>query len=689
MRPKIRYILALCIAFSIVFVSTACKKDDVANNNKAQASENQVLWSKDVDEPTQQFRNIYQKARELQKQKKYQEAFDLYSVLDENYKLLYDLVLLNRADVAKQIPNEASVIKDLKELILKYPNSPVVDLATYSLGQAYVRIKDDENAIKYFEQVVTKYPKSKYAIAANYYLGELYAKTPNAKQKVISHFELYLKEAPDGKFAVNCADAIDKLKASDLNEEDKQLLGIAYYNGGSYNKAIKYLSESYNDKTWYALGKSYQLAGQKQKAIDTFSKAINSFSGLCPDEVDNAIKAIAGMKGNNYAAWQYCQKLFPSYADVAIFFQAKRLYNNQAIGLYKQIVDSFPESQYAPEASWVVFWDKFNNKSYTDAIALGKNHIKKYPDSKSASRVVFWVGKAYERLGDKDKAITVYERMQKHFLGDYYTYRANSRLAELKHNKTDKLWQTVPSGYVYNSEWSAPVPIDYKELANKYGAKIAELIYLGDIDTVASLLEENTDPRLDSYFKLNNGLTSRSIVVLREDQKNSLKKAPGNDKAWELLYPLHFSGLVKSNATKNKIDPLLVQALTREESYFNPQAVSSSQAKGLMQLMPATASSVAKWEKLNNFSQLDLFKPEVNLRLGSRYLKYTHDTFNGNSMLAVASYNGGPGNVNKWIKTMPTSDWDQFVENIPLDETRNYVRKVFRSYWAYKDIYKD
>lgn len=678
--------MLIFVAFIIVFISTSCKKASIDNNSKVQASETKVFWSKDVDELTQEYRKIYQTARELQKQKKYQEAFDLYTTIDEKYQILYDLVLFNRSEVAKQIPDEASVIKDLKELITKYPDSPILDLATYSLGQSYVRIKDDENAVKYFEQTVTRFPDSKYAVAANYYLGELYAKQPNSAQKVISHFELYLKEAPDGKFAVNCADAIVKLKPG-LSDEDKELVGIAYYNGGNYNKAIKYLSDVFNDKTWYALAKSYQLTAQQQKALDTFSKALNSFSGLCPDEVDNAIKAIAMMKGNNLSAWQYCEKVFPSHADVAIYFQAKRLYNAQAISLYKKIVDLFPDSQYAPESSWVVFWDLFNNKKYNEAIAQGKKHIKKYAGSTSSSRVVYWVGKSYERLGEKDKAITIYERMQKHYLGDYYTYRANSRLAELKHNKPDKLWNTIPSGYVYNHEWSAPVPIDYKDIANKYGAKVAELIYLGDLETVASLLGNDIDPRLDSYFKLNDGLASRSIVVLRDDQKNSLTKTPGNDKAWELLYPLHFSSLVKSNAAKNNIDPLLVQALTREESYFNPQAVSSSNAKGLMQLMPATAQSVADWEKLNNFSQLDLFKPEVNLRLGSRYLKYTHDRFNGNSMLAVASYNGGPGNVNKWINTMPTADWDQFVENIPLDETREYVRKVFRSYWVYKEIY--
>ena len=326
-------------------------------------------------------------------------------------------------------------------------------------------------------------------------------------------------------------------------------------------------------------------------------------------------------------------------------------------------------------------------RDYDSAIAFGKNHVKKYPESKSTSRIVFWVAKAYERKGEKANAIKVYERLANKFLGDYYAYRATGRLNELKHNRTDKKWNTIPQGYSYNISWDSPMPESLEEISKQYGNKVAELLYLDDVDGASQILKDKANGRMQSYFNLRNGLNSRAIVVLRDNQTEEILLPPGQVKAWELLYPLHFSSIIKSNASKNSIDPLLVQALTREESYFNPQAVSCSNAKGLMQLMPATASSVAKWEKLPSFSQLDLFKPEVNIRLGSRYLGYTHKSFNGDSMLAVAAYNGGPGNVNKWLKTISKDDLDQFVENIPLDETRNYVRKVFRSYWAYRDIY--
>ena len=688
MKYRLRSILIILLIVLISTASVSCKEEALKDSNKAEASNIKITWKRDVDSNTDQFRRIYKKARILEDEKHYKDAYDLFNVLDANYHILYDFVLYHRANVAKQIPDEASVIKDLSTLIKETPDSPLAGAATYALGQSYVRIKDDEKAQKYFEICANKYPNTDFAVASDYYLGELMAKLPEKKEKAIQSFLTYLKEAPDGKFAVNSAEAVIKLKGeANLSSYDKELIGLAYFNGGQYSNAIKYLEPAFGEHTWYALGRSYQLSGNKTLAIQTFSKALNSFSGLDPEEIDNAVKAAARMKGYDYSAWEYCKKTFPKQADIALYFQAQRLYNNQAVGIYKQIIEKFPESRYAPEANWVVFWNDFNNKNYDSAITLGKNHVKNYPESKSTSRIVFWVAKAYERKGEKENAIKVYQRLANKFLGDYYAYRATGRLNELKNNKKDKKWSTIPQGYTYDISWDSPLPESLEEISTKYGNKVAELLYLDDVEGANLILGEKADAKMQSYFNLRNGLHSKSIVVLRDNQEDEILLPPGQVKAWELLYPLHFSDIIKAHATKNSIDPLLVQALTREESYFNPQAVSCSNAKGLMQLMPATASSVAQWEKIPSFSQLDLFKPEVNIRLGSRYLGYTHNTFSGNSMLAVAAYNGGPGNVNKWLKTISTDDWDQFVENIPLDETRNYVRKVFSSYWAYRDIY--
>ena len=141
-----------------------------------------------------------------------------------------------------------------------------------------------------------------------------------------------------------------------------------------------------------------------------------------------------------------------------------------------------------------------------------------------------------------------------------------------------------------------------------------------------------------------------------------------------------------------KVDPYLIHALIREESRYFPKALSRSQALGLMQLLPATAAGVGKRIGVPALNREDVFNPDNNIKLGTAYLEYTLKRFNGNAMLAVASYNGGPNAVKSWVDKFNVSgaggkDWDYFVEEIPFKETRDYVRKVFGSYFVYETLY--
>ena len=156
------------------------------------------------------------------------------------------------------------------------------------------------------------------------------------------------------------------------------------------------------------------------------------------------------------------------------------------------------------------------------------------------------------------------------------------------------------------------------------------------------------------------------------------------DLRWRLVYPLHYYDEVLSDADKFANNPPLMLAIVREESYFNPSAQSSVGALGLMQLMPATASEIAA---KNSIEKFDLKKPEDNIKLGNAYYSLLRSMLNGMDISAVAAYNGGIGSVNSWKKTIYYNDTDEFVEQIPYPETKNYVKKVFRSYWNYVRIY--
>jgi soluble lytic murein transglycosylase len=135
-----------------------------------------------------------------------------------------------------------------------------------------------------------------------------------------------------------------------------------------------------------------------------------------------------------------------------------------------------------------------------------------------------------------------------------------------------------------------------------------------------------------------------------------------------------------------KIEPQLVYAIMREESGYRPQVVSVSGARGLLQLMPETAERVARDGQVGRFSVEDLFLPRVNIQLGSDYLSSLLRRFDGRTSAAIGSYNAGPQVVAQWIANGPTED-DAWVEEIPYDQTRSYVKRVLRSLHAYRVLY--
>jgi soluble lytic murein transglycosylase-like protein len=134
------------------------------------------------------------------------------------------------------------------------------------------------------------------------------------------------------------------------------------------------------------------------------------------------------------------------------------------------------------------------------------------------------------------------------------------------------------------------------------------------------------------------------------------------------------------------IDKALVFALMRQESEFQTTASSSAGALGLMQLMPSTASFVARDAELKGNGKLRLFDPELNIALGQKYVAHLleHETVQGNLLNMLAAYNGGPGNLAKWQRVTDHGDDPLlFIESIPVRETRVFVQKVLANYWVY------
>jgi tetratricopeptide (TPR) repeat protein len=154
----------------------------------------------------------------------------------------------------------------------------------------------------------------------------------------------------------------------------------------------------------------------------------------------------------------------------------------------------------------------------------------------------------------------------------------------------------------------------------------------------------------------------------------------------EVIYPKRFFSDISKAAREQNIDEFLFLSLVHQESHFNPGALSSSNAKGLSQIIPPTARLIAKDLGVRKYN---IFDPSTNLRFGAHYFAGRLEQFGGCRECALAAYNAGPHRVVRWIAERDTAKMDEWVDWIPFKQTRLYVRKITRTYFAYKMLYGD
>jgi soluble lytic murein transglycosylase len=203
---------------------------------------------------------------------------------------------------------------------------------------------------------------------------------------------------------------------------------------------------------------------------------------------------------------------------------------------------------------------------------------------------------------------------------------------------------------------------------------------------------------LDEVKNLGAEDLSLKLLLMREYARNGAyarsaalaNQIPFPRSAEELAryrFPLAYWDAVQKLAKENGIDPYLVVALIRQESLFEPKAVSPAAALGLMQLLPSTAARTASRLKLSPPQREELFEPKVNLTLGIHHLKELLQRYSNNLVKAIAAYNAGENAVSKWETRFAAADDDEFVERIPYSETQLYVKLVLRNLRVYRNIY--
>lgn len=303
------------------------------------------------------------------------------------------------------------------------------------------------------------------------------------------------------------------------------------------------------------------------------------------------------------------------------------------------------------ESNWVHFLDLYE--------LLPKNRQQKH-------RWQYWKARALFELNQAKEANAIFNTLA--LERDFYGFLAADRLS-------------LP--YQFNLKPTQPYDLDVLEKKYPQLKIIKELVA---INWHKSLKRE--------WYYLLKHLPKQDIEAVAQfmanvNQHNLAIQTVSKVKEWDQLairFPMPYKSPIMKAADKNTIDPAWVYGVIRRESAFSPIANSSVGAIGLMQLMPQTARYIGQKIGFSKQQYTRLTQPESNIKLGSAYLSYLDDKYNGNRILATAAYNAGPRRVDQWIPKDRVLSADQWVDTIPFTETRNYVKAVLEYTTIFKSL---
>ena len=368
---------------------------------------------------------------------------------------------------------------------------------------------------------------------------------------------------------------------------------------------------------------------------------------------------------------------------------------DQALDAFRELQQRFPNGSRASYAHWKAAWLTLRFGRNDEAKKEFDEQIGMYPGSNETSAALYWRARLAEEDNQPAMARAYYKKLSDRFRNYYYAELGRERLQKLPPG-TDSLGQYPLLDHIPPLEHGERVTLS-EPPADDLHLQKAELLGNGglidfavrELQAASSADGGNWGPSETAQLYMDTGHYDRAIEVMKRSAPSYFAvDIPTLPRVyWEALFPRPYWVDLKRFSLANGLDPYLVASLIRQESEFNPLAVSRANAVGLMQLLPKTGKTVAHQVDLKHFNATQLFTPTVNLQLGTRYFRGMVDRFGGSFEHALAAYNAGSDRVEEWMGQGKYRDSPEFVESIPFTETREYVQAIMRNSAVYKQLY--
>jgi len=693
-----------------------------------------------------QRRTLFTEGAKLFQEKKYKKAVQYFERLVDQYPELDDYVQFFLANTYINLGENQKALILLQKFLAQYSSHPVADSVRYNaanlllaeekyneaielytflleqperdrgkiyyqLGRAFLGIKNYKDAAFAFHQVVSFHPRHSYVKEARRYFQNILKKNPKLKpqwteETLLEHANALLK-ARFYKSAIKQYEAFKK----------------------------QYPESSRIPECEFGIVNAYFRSNDAKKGMSTLEQIVTQYKTTDREIAARALYTIGSKHWNadrNTQAKRYMQRIITEYGQtswgdnacyvVGRIYQSENTYK-EAARWYENLFKMYPTSEFVEESLWRAGWSYYLSQQYAKAEQLFLGGSRAFPTGSYQDDSVYWQGRTLEKLTNCHAAIKAYLQLVQASPDTYYGILAQKRLrtfnvtTETEQKKTGEspelllvlkqLKQTIQPAIYDEITRRLSKVLELQEVAlKKYAVKEVEWIVSLYNETSHAPSTTVSEERSTSAGNPNQQLfftyfLSRlyaftgeylKSIQLASKIESVLKRSDEQSFPYmleTLKYPLAYWDIIKKYTETNNLDPFLVAAIIRQESAYDPEAASSANAKGLMQIIPRTGKRVAKKVSLKNFRTSRLYDPETNVMLGTTYLAGLLEKFDGNLYRSLAAYNAGPDATNKWWTEKGEVDPEVIVENITYRATRNYIKRVLRNQHHYRMIYSD
>lgn len=663
-------------------------------------------------------------AESLSAQQLYAEAADAYQKYIEIRPGILDAYIQElRGDALIAAANPPAAIEAYSASI-SAPREGSAVWVQLKLGQAYAATGDYSSAIKTYLNVYDTSNNDYARAQANLLMGQAYMAIGEMEQAHNRFFDSVVNFPKSYDTYSGLVQLVtDGIVVSELSR------GIVDYYAGQYGLAIdaftRYIdSGSAEDATAYHYRALSKLAkNETEGAIADWDIIITNYptDTLWPSAWDE--KA--------YAQWAYLDQYEQAantlleYVQIApespqspeFLFMAARIQernNNlpEASATWQRLMTEYPSAEKSFRGLFLAGIAQYRAANYSEALTVFQRYLVLANTAEEQSAAYLWIGKTQQALGDPSAATNAWQQGAQLDPTGYYSERAN----ELLQGKAPfTITQPVDLGYDLPSErgqaeqwlretFTIPAETDLSGLGELAGDnRIQRGLAFWEIGLYSQARDEFESVRLSvasdpvGTYRLMNQmiemglyrsaiLASRQILDLAHLDDVSTLKAPAYFN--HIRFGVYFKDQVLTASQEENFHPLFLLSLLRQESLFEGFANSGAGARGLMQIMPATGKEISdsmSWPE--GYSEDDLYRPEISITLGARYLARQREYFGGDLFATLAAYNGGPGNTGFW-KELAGDDPDLLLEVIRADETRTYIIQIYEFFNIYRLLYQ-